>query len=128
MTLVLDTQAFIWMTDRPERLSPTAADALADASNDLLVSHVSIWEMQIKHGLGKLELSVDPITLAHREAEAGSVRLLPIVLADLAGLSILPMHHRDPFDRLLVSQSVRLDLPLVSSDEQLDAYGIQRIW
>ena len=128
MKYLLDTQAFIWMTDRPERLTPTAADALADAGNDLLVSHVSAWEMQIKHGLGKLRLSVDPLTMARREADANSVMLLPITLDHIAGLSRLPPIHRDPFDRLLIAQARHEGLTVVTADEEIPKYTVPTLW
>ena len=116
------------MTDDPERLTATAADALADADNELLLSHTSVWEMQIKHGLGKLELSVDPTTMARREAEAGSVTLLPITLDLIAGLADLPPIHRDPFDRLLVAQARREGLTLVTADETVPSYPVPTLW
>ena len=128
MRLLLDTYTFIWMTDHPKRLPAGASEALSEAANDLLLSHASIWEMQVKFGAGKLKLSFDPLTLARREVDAGSVTLLPITLDHVAGLAELPAVHRDPFDRMLVSQARAEGLTLVTADADIPRYPVPTLW
>jgi PIN domain nuclease of toxin-antitoxin system len=126
--LLLDTHALIWAVDAPARLSPAAAAALRNPAHRLLVSAGTAWEMAIKVGTGKLTLS-GPYRAWITQALADlGAHLLPITIdhADVQGG--LPFHHRDPFDRPLVAQSVVVAVPVVSGDTQLDAYGITRVW
>ena len=128
MRLLLDTHTFIWMIDRPERLPPTAAGALLAASNELILSHASIWEMQVKYGAGRLSLSLAPLMLARREEAVGAITLLPITLDHVARLAELPAVHRDPFDRMLVSQARREGLTLVTADGDIPKYPVPTLW
>jgi PIN domain nuclease of toxin-antitoxin system len=128
MKLLLDAHALIWSADRPAQIPAAAMAALSDPSCDLLVSAATIWEMAIKHSLGKL-----PLSLPYRQwmetalADLG-LALLPITLDHAERQCALPFHHRDPFDRLLAAQSLVEDLYLVSGDTIFDSYGVKRIW
>jgi PIN domain nuclease of toxin-antitoxin system len=107
----------------------TRARELIQASeNVMLVSGASLWEIAIKHRLGKLELARPFAELIPEELERQRIGLLNIEVSHLAVLVTLPMHHRDPFDRLLVAQARAEGIPIISVDPALDGYGVQRLW
>ena len=128
MRLLLDTHTFLWFTATPGNLSETALDALNDPGNDVLLSMASAWEMSIKAGLGKLGLSQKVVPFVRSQAAINGFQILPISLDHIALIDDLPLHHRDPSDRLLVAQAMAEDIPIVSIDAVLDAYSVQRVW
>jgi PIN domain nuclease of toxin-antitoxin system len=125
MKLLLDTQIFIWWADHPEKLSHTALSALKDENNDLLLSVASIWEMQIKIQLGRLTLRLPLKELTRTQQEINGLTISPVALTHVLALDALPFHHKDPFDRLLIAQSIEEDLTLVSADSQFSAYSVK---
>ena len=112
MKLLLDTHIFIWSADQPEKLSPAALSALQDEANDLFLSVASVWEMQIKIQLGKLKLSLPLKDLVNNQQETNGITVSPVTLTQVLSLDALPFHHQDPFDRLLIAQSIEEDLTL----------------
>jgi len=122
MRLLLDTHVFIWWADQQEILSATALSALKDEGNELLLSVASVWEMQIKVQLGKLKLSMPLKELVATQVETNDIRTLPVELAHVLALNALPFHHKDPFDRLLIAQSITEGVTLVSADPEFPAY------
>ena len=128
MRLLLDTHTLLWLLSGAPELSAGARRVIFDAGNEKLLSIVSLWEITIKIGTGKLHL-YEPLADFLTSLEIhGVIRLLPIQTVHLLRLEPLPLHHRDPFDRLIVAQALSEDCILVSSDIQLDAYGVRRIW
>jgi PIN domain nuclease of toxin-antitoxin system len=126
--LLLDTHALIWFTENSPQLSAKAKTALELENNQVFYSIASIWEMTIKSQLGKLELKA-PIGDDFRNSLLNNdLTELPILFPHAAHTSVLPFHHRDPFDRILVAQAIVEGLTLVSHDEQLDAYRVNRLW
>ena len=125
MKLLLDTHIFIWWADQPEKLSPVSLSALEDEANDLLLSVASVWEMHIKMQLGKLKLSLPLKELLKNQQEANDLTVLPIALKHVLTLDALPFHHKDPFDRLLIAQSISEELTVVTADSQFSAYSIK---
>ena len=125
MRLLLDTQIFIWWADIPEKLSKPVLSALEDDSNDLLLSVASVWEMQIKIRLGKLKVSLPLAELVHSQQAANDIHILPVALPHVLALETLPFHHKDPFDRLLIAQSIEEDATLVSVDPQFSSYPVK---
>lgn len=122
--LLVDTHALLWwLTDDPG-LPTTARDAISDPGNEPLVSTVSVWEIAIKRSLGKIDAPGD---LPERISEDG-FSWLPINARHAWHVRGLPMHHRDPFDRLLVAQALAERLPVISGDAVLDAYGVEVRW
>ena len=128
MRLLIDTHALIWYVDQDHLLSPTAHAAITDPSNDLLLSSGSVWEIAIKAGLKKLTLSQPYRPWIEKAMADLGLSLLPITVEHADAQAGLPMHHKDPFDRLLVAQSVIEKVPLVSADAHFDPYGITRLW
>lgn len=128
MRLLLDTHAFLWfITDDPQ-LSAAAKTLIADPANEVLVSPASYWEIAIKVRLGKYPLSVPYLTFITQGIDRNDFKILPIEPRHTDLLTTMPLHHRDPFDRLLVAQALVEAIPLVSNDPTLDAYGVNRLW
>jgi PIN domain nuclease of toxin-antitoxin system len=125
-SLLIDTQAFIWMFSEPKRLTEPAVKLMQGAS--LLVSMASPWEMMIKFTTGKLHINNPPDLIVEEHRRTGIITLLPIALPHISALRALPYHHRDPFDRIIIAQALAENLPVVSSDAAFDAYGVQRVW
>jgi PIN domain nuclease of toxin-antitoxin system len=128
MKLLLDTHTFIWFDLEPMKLSTGCRGLLLDQDNILLLSMASIWEMQIKFQLGKLTLRLPLPELLEEQKRMSKIQILPIELQHIWALAGLPNHHRDPFDRLLLAQSIAEELTIVSNDENFDAYPVQRLW
>lgn len=128
MRLLLDSHALIWIQDDTSQLSTAASVVLSDPSNDRLISAATLWEIAIKVGKSRLPLS-KPYRLWMETAIADlHLTVLPITLDHAERQSVLPGHHRDPFDRLLVAQALVESIPIVGSDTQFDANGVTRIW
>ncbi len=127
MNLLLDTHVLVWWLSDASRLSKRAFTMISDTRNTLLVSAASAWELAIKVSLGKLDALSLVLQLQQEAVGEGFVELqVNIEQACRAGL--LPPHHRDPFDRLLVAQAQALNVPILSADPILDKYDIKRIW
>ena len=128
MRCILDTHAFLWLAGGDSRLSPRARDLFEDPSNDFVLSIGSVWEMAIKLSLGKLTLGRPLSEVLRIAREEQGIALLAIAPEHATYVSTLEFYHRDPFDRLLVAQSLLEGSPIVSIDGKLDAYGIERLW
>jgi PIN domain nuclease of toxin-antitoxin system len=128
MRLLLDTHTFIWWASEPGKLSPTALGLCEDANSTLYLSVGSVWEMQIKHQLGKLELREPLDEIIQTQQTANHLQLLPIEVNHILELYRLPYHHRDPFDRLLITQAKVEGLSLLSGDSVFSQYAVRVIW
>jgi PIN domain nuclease of toxin-antitoxin system len=128
MRLLLDTHTFIWfVTDAPQ-LSAMAKAAIEDESNEKLFSIASIWEMAIKSNIGKLKFPLPACAFVEQQMTLNSMELLTLNMAHLELIESLPLHHRDPFDRLLIAQAMVEDLLIVGADVAFDSYNIGRLW
>ncbi len=128
MNLLLDTHAFIWWYSEPEKLSKSVLAACLDVTNTLALSVASVWEMQIKAQLGKLQLTKPLSEIIQHQQEQNQLQLLPVTLPIVLALDDLPMHHRDPFDRLLIAQAKVDQFVLVSNDSQFKQYPVSLFW
>lgn len=128
MKLLLDTHAMYWYIEGDPQLSATARTTIQDASNDILISPASYWEVAIKIGLGKWKLNRTYEEFMDIALNKYDFQVLPILPPHTAMVIELPFHHKDPFDRLLVAQALVESVPIVSNDLTLDAYGITRHW
>jgi len=125
LRLLLDTHLVLWwMNGEASRIGKRALAALGSDGIDPIVSAVTVWEVAIKRGLGKLEAPGDLLP----QLERAGVELLPISPRHADLVASLPPHHRDPFDRLLVAQATLEGLALVSEDEALRRYEIEVVW
>ena len=128
MIYLLDTHALLWWFFDPDKLGRAAYDVIEDGENDILVSAVSAMEITTKYRLGKLP---DAERLAKRfsaEVEFGKFIELSITIAHAELAGQLPFEHKDPFDRLLIAQSMIGNIPLVSNEKVFDKFGIERVW
>jgi PIN domain nuclease of toxin-antitoxin system len=119
MILLLDAHAFLWWL-RDEELDRPARDSIAAPANDVLVSAATVWELEIKRTLGKLRAPDDLVATI----EAVGFGCLPILGEDAVRAGRLPLHHRDPFDRMILAQALRLDATIVSRDRAFRAYDV----
>lgn len=128
MRVLLDTHALIWWSEADPRLGSDARRMLEGTATAVLVSAVSIYEMRLKDALGRLPSAGSLLAdLDGYFREQGFTTLdLSARHADLAGR--LPLHHRDPFDRMLVAQSLLDDLPILSNEDVFDSFGVRRLW
>ena len=124
---LLDTHALLWWVNDDDRLDARAREVIATAER-VVVSDVSLWELIIKCGVGKLTLNPDAGKWFERHTAASRFGELAISRAHLRGVQTLPMHHRDPFDRILIAQAINEDIVLVSADSVFLLYPVQRIW
>jgi PIN domain nuclease of toxin-antitoxin system len=127
MEILLDTHALIWWMVDSSRLTRRALELFKSSKARILVSAVVAWELSIKVRAGKIK----PPDLISRMDEAISKQLffeLPITVEHAVRAGLLPLHHRDPFDRLLVAQAQALNLPILSADRELDRYDLRRVW
>lgn len=128
MRLLLDTHALLWFCEGNAALSSAARSAIEDRANERYVSHASAWETAIKLALGKLTLLVPYEDLFPGVLVPNGLILLTADLSHYRALLELPLHHRDPFDRLLVAQAKAEGLTLVSGDVNLAQYGVPLLW
>jgi PIN domain nuclease of toxin-antitoxin system len=106
----------------PDRLAPAVRAACEDAANTLMLSVVSLWEIQIKAGLGKLSLHLPMRQLVQEQVEQGPFELLDIAADHVFALDLLPPHHQDPFDRMLIAQARSENIWLASQDRKIETY------
>jgi PIN domain nuclease of toxin-antitoxin system len=128
MRFLLDTHAFLWFVDGNPQLSIPARSMIDDSDNQPVLSVASLWEMAIKISLGRLTLTRPFQILVPEQLALNGIALLGITIDHAAEVSRLPFHHRDPFDRLLVAQTLVEQIPIVSSDKAFDAYPVKRLW
>jgi PIN domain nuclease of toxin-antitoxin system len=128
MKVLLDTHTLIWFVENSPHLPATRSALIADESTERLVSIVSLWEIAIKHSLGRLALSLPLDEFIATHVPADKVTLLPITVPHLLTFAQMPWHHRDPFDRILVAQALTENVPIISADAALDTYAVQRLW
>ncbi|NEP11922.1 MAG: type II toxin-antitoxin system VapC family toxin [Symploca sp. SIO2C1] len=128
MRLLLDTQCWLWWFAQPEKLSEEVIEKIADENNEVWFSVASIWEMGIKVSIGKLPLpeQIDDY-VPTRMTQLGA-RSLEITASHALRVAVLPLHHRDPFDRMLIAQAQIEDMMLVSADSIFNQYEVSLLW
>jgi PIN domain nuclease of toxin-antitoxin system len=127
MRNLLDTHTLIWFVNGDSQLSNIAKKAIEESDAVNYVSIASLWEIAIKVSLGKLQLKT-PFQNVSQQIEENGFRVLPITFSDTARLLNLPFLHKDPFDRIIICQSINNNLTLLSKDGQFSVYGIASIW
>jgi len=128
MNTLLDTQALLWFLLDDPRLSRKAMEIIVDAEGLTFVSPASIWEIAIKISLGKYALPAPFAAFWDEQLKGNDFTLLPIAVSHAARVVELPFHHRDPFDRLIIAQSLVESVQVISNDTLFDQYGVDRIW
>jgi PIN domain nuclease of toxin-antitoxin system len=127
MNYILDTHVLIWFLNGDKSLSTKARKAIESDNATNFVSMASLWEIAIKLSLDRLSIKI-PFDKLSNELDKNNFQLLPITFADTVILSTLVFHHRDPFDRLIISQSIANDFILISKDKEFPAYKIKLLW
>ena len=128
MRVLLDTHVFLWWVSDDARLSSVARNVIA-SSETVLFSVASVWEMAIKMRLGRLEIiDGDLESFLRMQLTENRFDVLPIQLTHATALEALPLHHRDPFDRMLVCQSLVEEVPIVTADRSISLYDVDVIW
>lgn len=128
MKILLDTQAFLWISANDSRLSPKAKKTFLNTDNEFVFSLASIWEIAIKTSLGKLQLQQSLERFILHQLQANFISQLEVSFRHVIKVASLPFHHRDPFDRLLAAQSLEENIPILSSDSVFDLYEVTRLW
>jgi PIN domain nuclease of toxin-antitoxin system len=126
--LLLDTHTFLWFIGGNTNLSNTARNAIEDISNQRFISIATLWEISIKVSIGKLKIGLAFIELVEQEVYGNAIEILEISSEHLDELVKLPFHHKDPFDRLIISQSLVENMTLVSKDAAFQSYPIKLLW
>jgi PIN domain nuclease of toxin-antitoxin system len=128
MRILLDTHAFLWTAVGSSQLSANATNLFLEPQNELYLSIASIWEIAIKSSLGKLKFHKPIESYILDILQENAIQLLTIDFRHVIRVTTLPFHHRDPFDRLLISQAIEEKLPILSCDVAFDTYDIKRLW
>ena len=128
MKYLLDTHTLLWFLAGDNRLGDRARRLIDDSSNEKYLSIVSLWEVAIKVGLGKLELDKPFEHMFPERLHFNGIEILDISVDSLIKLTTLPFHHRDPFDRLIIAQGLVEEIPIISADTEFDAYDVNRQW
>ena len=129
MRLLLDSHSFLWFIAGHQNLSEKAKAMILDPGNEVPVSIASLWEIAIKHGLGKLALAQPYDQLIPEQMERNEFEMLPIEVPHLGELVKLPpSDHRDPFDRIVIAQAIGEDLTVVTNDAAFAEYPVKVAW
>lgn len=124
MRLLIDTHILIWFLEGNKLLAKSRRQIIADPQNDIFVSIASLWETAIKISLGKLTLA-KPLADVVKQIDAEDIEILPIAPAHTLQVSVLPFHHRDPFDRMIIAQSQIENLEVMTDDSDFGSYGVK---
>lgn len=128
MKILLDTHAFLWLMTKDQRLSSTAQKEFLNTQNEIYLSMASVWEMAIKSSIGKLKLPLKVSEYVISRTQQHGIYLEEIKMEHLAKIEKFPFHHRDPFDRLIIAQSIVAKFTVLTSDPKFSAYAIRTIW
>jgi PIN domain nuclease of toxin-antitoxin system len=128
MRTLLDTHVLLWWLLDMGSLSPTAHACIADAGNEIFVSAASAWEISIKYKQGKLPEAADFMADLEGAIAGEGFSALPVTINNGERAGGLPLHHKDPFDRMLIAQALAESLTLVSNERLFDRYGVTRLW
>jgi PIN domain nuclease of toxin-antitoxin system len=128
MKYLLDTHTFIWMESEPEKLSSSVSATIRDLNNTLILSAATVWEVQIKTQIGKLKLQFPLPQIIENQLQNNQMDFLPISLPHVLELDNLPLHHRDPFDRILIAQARIENIAILGNDPMFAQYDVQVVW
>jgi PIN domain nuclease of toxin-antitoxin system len=136
MKLLLDTHTFIWALEKPTELNKTTYELISDLQNEIFVSSVSLWELAIKVNIAKIKLSKPLDIFIDSERKIAKIKVLNYDLSHIKHYASLPIpkltantEHRDPFDRMIICQSIVEKIPVISKDSKFGLYqGLQLIW
>lgn len=128
MKYLIDTHIFLWMISSPEKLSLKVTKIIENKNNILFLSVASCWEVVIKYMIKKLTLPESPDIYIPKQVKENSITFLSIDYRYTLNILNIPEHHKDPFDRIIISQSIIDNIPIISKDSVFDLYDVQVIW
>jgi PIN domain nuclease of toxin-antitoxin system len=128
MNLLLDSHAFVWWRDEPSKLSPSAFIGISNPNNNVFLSVATVWELQIKIALNKFTIRGTLENAVKDEQQNNGFQILPVNLSHALYLKNLPLYHKDPFDRLLISQAIVENMILVGADANFAKYQVNLLW
>ncbi|MDO4224209.1 MAG: type II toxin-antitoxin system VapC family toxin [Acinetobacter sp.] len=128
MKLLLDTHAFIWFIHDSPKLSNLAKSLIVNPNNECFISLASIWEMSIKSSMGKLDIPLPIHDLYEQHIVGNDMELLPITIHHIEKVHELPFYHKDPFDRMIIAQSIVENMTIISCDSAYHDYPIHHAW
>jgi PIN domain nuclease of toxin-antitoxin system len=128
VTYLLDTGVWLWSVGEPTRISSKAREVIVDTKQDVFLSAVTSWEVAIKAGSGKLHLPEPPDLYVPRRMASQGLRPLAISHQHALMVFALPVHHRDPFDRLLIAQAQVENMTLITAERMVERYPVQVLW
>ena len=128
MKVLIDTHVFLWILVSPKKLSSRARSIIESGDNHVLLSTASLWEIAIKEQVGKLSLPNPPERYLRRRIAESDIEMLPVSAQHALRLFSLPVHHKDPFDRIIVAQSQEEDIAIITADAVMRRYEIEVIW
>lgn len=128
MKLLVDSHALIWSILNDHRLSPRAKRIFREGTDELSVSIVSLWELSIKIAIGKLRTIGSSVAYLRDECEEYGIQIIPLSTSHILRAEALPLHHRDPFDRLLIGQALEEGLSILTNDAQFRSYPVKVVW
>jgi PIN domain nuclease of toxin-antitoxin system len=128
VTYLLDTGVWLWSVGDPTRILSKARQVIVDVKQDVFLSAVTSWEVAIKAGSGKLRLPEPPDLYVPRRMASQGLRPLAVSHQHALAVFALPLHHRDPFDRLLIAQAQVEGMTLITADRMFDRYPVQLLW
>ncbi|MBD2772190.1 type II toxin-antitoxin system VapC family toxin [Iningainema tapete] len=126
MKQLLDTHSFIWFVMGNPKISVEVRSQIEN--NENFLSTASIWEIAIKLSIGKLNFGIPFHVFIEQQLSPNGIELLDLKIDHITVVATLPLHHRDPFDRMLIAQAMVEQIPIISADRVFDAYPIQRLW
>jgi PIN domain nuclease of toxin-antitoxin system len=127
MAFLLDSHTFLWFVAADKQLPTSVKDKIEDINQSCFLSAASLWEITIKHQIGKLDLDISLVELFDY-VDRNQIEIIPITYEHLLTLSDLPNHHNDPFDRLIISQAIAEDLIVITRDKLFKKYKIKQQW
>lgn len=125
---LLDTHTLLWFIAEDKQISSSGQRLILDSSSEIFISTASLWEIAIKINIGKLALNKPFEQSFPDELDSHGIEILDITVDTLVQLTTLPLHHRDPFDRLIIAQAIVEGIPIISKDEAFDLYDVKREW
>jgi len=128
MKYLIDTHTLLWIVTKNKKLSKKVKDIYLNSENQIFISLASLWEMAIKINLNKLSINEPLKDFVKNQIKSNDINILDIKTKHILLLENLPYYHKDPFDRLIISQSINEQIPLLSFDKVFDKYSIKRIW
>jgi PIN domain nuclease of toxin-antitoxin system len=124
---LIDSHAFLWFGTDDKLLPDQIRSTISDPENDIIISIASIWELGIKFSLGKLSLKTNILGLEQQAREL-NIDIVPITIAAIHQMTLMPHHHKDPFDRIIIATALTAGCVLMSADALFDDYGVTRLW